>query len=133
MMHNLQERIDRSVTHTVKAIFPNTTNHYDTLFGGTALAWMDEIAFITATRFSRQKMVTVSSDRVDFKKPVPAGTLAELIGTVKSVGTTSLVIRVEVFLEQMYADEREKAMEGLFTMVAIDDNKHPVPISFDNN
>ncbi|HPE96974.1 MAG: acyl-CoA thioesterase [Chitinophagales bacterium] len=133
MMHNLQERIDRSVTHTVKAIFPNTTNHYDTLFGGTALAWMDEIAFITATRFSRQKMVTVSSDRVDFKKPVPAGTLAELIGTVKSVGTTSLVIRVEVYLEQMYADEREKAMEGLFTMVAIDDNKHPVPISFDNN
>ncbi|HAE14400.1 MAG: acyl-CoA thioesterase [Chitinophagales bacterium] len=132
-MHNLQERIDRSVTHTVKAIFPNTTNHYDTLFGGTALAWMDEIAFITATRFSRQKMVTVSSDRVDFKKPVPAGTLAELIGTVKSVGTTSLVIRVEVYLEQMYADEREKAMEGLFTMVAIDDNKHPVPISFDNN
>ena len=99
MMHNLQERIDRSVTHTVKAIFPNTTNHYDTLFGGTALAWMDEIAFITATRFSRQKMVTVSSDRVDFKKPVPAGTLAELIGTVKSVGTTSLVIRVEVYLE----------------------------------
>ena len=77
-------------------------------FCGTALAWMDEIAFITATRFSRQKMVTVSSDRVDFKKPVPAGTLAELIGTVKSVGTTSLVIRVEVYLEQMYADEREK-------------------------
>ena len=43
------------------------------------------------------------------------------------------MIRVEVYLEQMYADEREKAMEGLFTMVAIDDNKHPVPISFDNN
>ncbi|MBP8917273.1 MAG: acyl-CoA thioesterase, partial [Chitinophagales bacterium] len=70
----MKERIEHSITHTVKAIFPNTTNHYDTLFGGTALMWMDEVAFITATRFSRQKMVTVSSDRVDFNKPVPAGT-----------------------------------------------------------
>ena len=127
-MEALRKRIESSVTHTVKAIFPNTTNHYDTLFGGTALAWMDETAFITATRFSRQRMVTVSSDRVDFKKPVPAGTIAELIGTVKSVGNSSLVISVEVFIEEMYKDERVKAMEGTFTMVAIDENKQPVKI-----
>ena len=127
-MEALRKRIESSVTHTVKAIFPNTTNHYDTLFGGTALAWMDETAFITATRFSRQRMVTVSSDRVDFKKPVPAGTIAELIGTVKSVCNSSLVIRVEVFIEEMYKDERVKAMEGTFTMVAIDENKQPVKI-----
>lgn len=129
-MQQLEERIQKSITHTVKAIFPNTTNHYDTLFGGTALMWMDEVAFITATRFSRQKMVTVSSDRVDFKKPVPAGTLAELIGRVTHVGTTSIMIRVEVYLEQMYSDDREKAMEGTFTMVAIDDQKHPVKIVY---
>ncbi|MBC8046571.1 MAG: acyl-CoA thioesterase [Fimbriimonadaceae bacterium] len=127
-MEKLEERIQKSITHTVKAIFPNTTNHYDTLFGGTALMWMDEVAFITATRFSRQKMVTVSSDRVDFTKPVPAGTIAELIGKVKSVGTTSVIVKVEVYLEQMYNDEREKAMEGTFTMVAIGENKHPVKI-----
>jgi acyl-CoA hydrolase len=127
-MTKLEERIEKSVTHTVKAIFPNTTNHYDTLFGGTALMWMDEVAFITATRFSRQKMVTVSSDRVDFEKPVPAGTIAELVGKVRHVGTTSLVVRVEVYLEQMYSDAREKAMEGTFTMVAIDENKRPAKI-----
>jgi acyl-CoA hydrolase len=127
-MSKLEERIENSVTRTVKAIFPNTTNHYDTLFGGTALMWMDEVAFVTATRFSRQRMVTVSSDRVDFKKPVPAGTIAELVGRVKSVGTTSIIIKVEVYLEQMYSDDREKAMEGIFTMVAIDENKHPVKI-----
>ncbi len=129
-MNNLEERIAKSVTHTVKAIFPNTTNHYDTLFGGTALLWMDEVAFITATRFSRQKMVTVSSDRVDFNKPVPAGTIAELVGKVKHVGTTSVIIKVEVFIEQMYSDEREKAIEATFTMVAIDDEKKPVKIVF---
>jgi acyl-CoA hydrolase len=129
-MDQLTKRIEQSVTHTVKAIFPNTTNHYDTLFGGTALAWMDEVAFITATRFSRQRMVTVSSDRIDFNKPVPAGTIAELVGRVKSVGNTSLVVTVEVYLEQMYSDEREKAMEGSFTMVAINQLKEPVKIEF---
>jgi acyl-CoA hydrolase len=34
---------------------------------------MDEVAF-TATRFTR-KDVTVSSDKIDFTKPIPAGTL----------------------------------------------------------
>jgi acyl-CoA hydrolase len=33
---------------------------------------MDEVAFITATRFTR-KDVTVSSDKIDFTKPIPAG------------------------------------------------------------
>ncbi|MEQ8924248.1 MAG: hotdog domain-containing protein, partial [Fulvivirga sp.] len=72
---NLTERIEKSKTSIFKAVFPNTTNHYDTLFGGTALQLMDEVAFITATRFTRKRVVTVSSDKVDFAHPIPAGTL----------------------------------------------------------
>ena len=34
----LEERIDASETHIFKAVFPNTTNHYDTLFGGSAIS-----------------------------------------------------------------------------------------------
>lgn len=68
---NLTERIQTSETRVFKTVFPNSTNHYDTLFGGTAMAMMDEVAFIAATRFSRQVMVTVSSDRIDFKKSIP--------------------------------------------------------------
>ncbi len=52
---NIDKRIKASETRMIKAVFPNTTNHYDTLFGGTALLWMDETACITTTRFSRQK------------------------------------------------------------------------------
>ncbi|QEE50539.1 acyl-CoA thioesterase [Flavobacterium alkalisoli] len=123
-----EERIKLSETRIFKAVFPNTTNHYDTLFGGTAMHLMDEVAFITATRFSRQRMVTVSSDRIDFKKPIPAGTIVELIGKVTYVGTTSLKVRVEIYVEQMYENSREKAVTGEFTFVAIDENKVPVKI-----
>ncbi|MGB0869867.1 MAG: acyl-CoA thioesterase [Flavobacteriales bacterium] len=127
-MTTLQERIKHSETRIFKAVFPNTTNHYDTLFGGTAMQLMDEVAFITATRFSRMKMVTVSSDRIDFKMPIPHGTIIELIGKVTYVGNTSLKVRVTIIKEQMYSDEREKAIVGDFTFVAIDENKKPCPI-----
>ncbi len=125
----LQERIDKSETRIFKAVFPNTTNHYDTLFGGTAMHLMDEVAFITATRFTRQRTVTVSSDKIDFKMPIPAGTIVELIGRVSYIGNTSLKIKVDVYIEEMYTDKRDKAISGEFTFVAIDDNKKPVKLA----
>ncbi|WP_417884950.1 acyl-CoA thioesterase [Zunongwangia sp.] len=126
---NLEERIKNSKTSLFKAVFPNTTNHYDTLFGGTAMQMMDEVAFITATRFSRQCMVTVSSDRIDFHKPIASGTFIELKGTVTKVGRTSLKVQVEIYVEQMYSQNREKAVKGEFTFVALDENKKPVPLA----
>lgn len=124
----IEDKIQASETRIFKAVFPNTTNHYDTLFGGTAMHMMDEVAFITATRFSRQIMVTVSSDRIDFKKPIPAGTIVELIGRVSHIGNTSLKVSVEIYIEQMYSDSREKAVTGEFSFVAIDEHKKPISI-----
>lgn len=128
---DLQNRIEKSVTRVFKAVFPNTTNHYDTLFGGTALQLMDEVAFICATRFSRKRMVTVSSDRVDFEQPIPAGTLIELVATVAEVGTKSLKIQVDIFLEEMYEEKRYKAIQGTFTFVAIDKDRKPIAVLAD--
>jgi acyl-CoA hydrolase len=125
----LEKRIKGAETRQVKAIFPNTVNHYDTLFGGTALSYMDEVAFITATRFTRMKMVTVSTGKIDFHVPIPSGTIIEIIGNVAKIGNSSLQIKVEIFIEEMYEDKRQKAIEGIFTMVALDENKKPVKIT----
>lgn len=117
-----------SITTISKAVFPETTNHHDTLFGGTAMQWMDEVSFIAATRFSRQSIVTVSSDRIDFKHPVPAGTIVELTASVIEVGRTSLKIEVNMLVESMYFDNQENAITGYFTFVAVDENKKPISI-----
>ena len=124
----LEERMNASETRLFKAVFPNTTNHYDTLFGGTAMQLMDEVAFIAATRFARKRMVTVASDQIDFSRPIPAGTIVELIGRVSVVGTKSLKVAVEIHVEQMYSEQRELAITGSFTFVAIDEAKVPVAI-----
>ncbi len=115
-------------TRVTKAIFPDTTNHHDTLFGGTALQWMDEVSFIAASRFSRQNIVTVSSDKIDFKHPVPAGTVVELVADVIEVGRTSLKVKVDMFVESLYEDGSKKAITGMFSFVAIDDQKKPTPV-----
>lgn len=124
----IDERIANCKTSIFKAVFPNTTNHYDTLFGGTAMQLMDEVAFITATRFSRQTMVTVSTDKIDFNRPIPGGTIVELVGQVTHVGNTSLKVMVEIFVEQMYEDVRYLAVKGEFSFVALDENKKPIKV-----
>lgn len=125
---NLEQRIEQSTTRIFKAIFPNTTNHYNTLFGGTALQLMDEVAFICATRFCRKRTVTVCSDKVNFNHPIPAGTLAEFVAKVIKVGSSSMQIEVNIFLEEMYEENRQLAISGCFTFVAIDEQRNPIPV-----
>ncbi len=124
----IQKREEISETRVAKMVFPSTTNHYDTLFGGEALKWMDEVAYIAATRFARKQVVTISTEQVDFKRPIPSGVLVELVARVVKVGRTSLKVEVDIFLEELYSDKREKAITGAFNFVAIDENKKPTPI-----
>lgn len=100
-------RTELSETRVTKAVFPPTTNHHNTLFGGTALAWMDEVSFITATRFCRLPLVTVSTDRIDFNHPIPAGSIVELVGRVVKVGNTSLKVEVGVYRKHVRRRSRE--------------------------
>lgn len=127
-MKEFEEKINQSETKVFKVVFPNTTNHYDTLFGGTAMQMMDEVAFITATRFCRKKVVTVSSSKIDFNESIPADTIIELVGRVVKIGNTSLEVQVQIFKEEMYEEGRRKAIEGMFTFVAIDDDRKPIAV-----
>lgn len=124
----IDKRIHDSETRVSKAVFPGDTNHHNTMFGGAVMYLMDEVAFMTATRFCRKPIVTVSSDKIDFKHAIPAGTLVEFVGKVVRVGRTSLDVQVDVFIESMYRDGRDKAISGTFTLVAINENKRPVPV-----
>lgn len=124
----LLERIEQSETRVCTTVFPFLTNHHDTLFGGKAMAIMDEVSFMAATRFCRKTLVTVSSDKIDFEKAIPSGSIIEAIAKVAHVGNTSLKVKVEIFVEDMYKDGREKAIQGTFTFVALDKDKKPIPV-----
>lgn len=107
-------------TRMVYPVFPAEANHYNTLFGGQAMAWMDQAAFICATRWCRQKVVTAHSNAVDFHHAIPVGTIVELVAKVVRVGRSSMVVNVKLWIEPMDRDERILGCEGEFVLVALD-------------
>ncbi len=109
-----------SETRQTRIVFPCDLNDHSTLFGGNVLKWMDEAAYITAIRFCRQDMVTVSANNISFNLPIPAGSILEIIARVTEVGTVKLKVSVSVSVEQSHSDEKKKAIEGSFSFVAID-------------
>lgn len=125
---SIEERKQKAITNVFKVVFPDTTNHHNTMFGGRVIMMMTETAFMTATRFCRKNFVIVSSDKIDFKKPIPAGSLVEMVGEVESLGNTSIRIRVNVYREKMREDERIQVVTGVFTLVALNDNFKPISI-----
>ena len=60
----MNERIQSAETKQTRVIFPSTLNTQDSLFGGNIMKWMDEVAYITAVRYEREKMVTVSVEGI---------------------------------------------------------------------
>jgi acyl-CoA hydrolase len=113
-------------------IMPNHTNHHGTLFGGHALGLMDHAGWVAATRCARRTMVTVASDRVEFKVPVRAGQLVELVAKVTATGRTSVTVGVDMYAEDVATGERKLATSGSFVFVAIDDAGRPTPIQGDH-
>ncbi len=123
----MDSRVKKSETRQFRIIFPKNLNDQGTLFGGMAMQWMDEVAYITATRFAKKKMVTVSSEKVQFLLPIKSGTIAEIVGKVSKVKNVTIEIRVEIYLEEMYSDLRQKVVEASFTFAAINNfNKPPI-------
>ena len=113
----------------LEIVFPDHTNHLGTLFGGTALAWMDKAAFIAASRYARRTVVTARSEQVDFKLPIKQGQLVETIARVVDVGRTSMQVEVELIAEDLLSGDRELCTRGRFVMIALDARGRPAPVA----
>jgi len=107
-----------SSVQLVDMIFPGDTNHHGTLFGGVALAHMDKVAFIAASRHGRASFVTASCERIDFTAPARRGEIVEATGLIKRVGRRSMDVQVELVAEALLSGKRRLCTQGLFTLVA---------------
>ncbi|MBJ3775612.1 acyl-CoA thioesterase [Acuticoccus mangrovi] len=107
-------------TSLLDVVFPGETNHHGTLFGGAALAKMDKVAFITATRHAPATFVTASCERIDFLEPARLGDIVELVGRVVRAGRRSLGVKVTLTAEAPVSGERRRVAVGIFNMVAVD-------------
>jgi len=114
-------------------VFPEHSNHHGTLFGGAALAMLDKLAFILASRSLRRSFVTAAVSRLDFIASIQAGDLADAVGHVVSRGNRSLEIEAELFAENLRTGERTRCLSGRLVMVATGEaTSHPTSAEIDD-
>ena len=117
----------QTVTLT-KIVIPGQTNARGTLFGGVALAMMDEAAAIVALRHARKPAVTAHIESVDFKAPIFHGEAAEVTARLVAVGRTSMRITVETWGENLETGERRFCTTAGFVFVAMGEDGKPTPV-----
>ena len=111
--------------HTVvmsEIMTPEKANFSGHVHGGHLMQLLDKVAYACAARYSGCYVVTLSVDRVIFKKPIFVGELVSFYASVNFVGTSSMEIGIKVIAENLKEGERRHTNTCFFTMVAIDEN-----------
>ncbi len=109
---------------------PEHLNHYDYLFGGYLLQWVDEFAYIAANiEFPGHHFVTVALDKVEFKHNIRQGQILRFSINCTKVGTTSVQYQVQVFGENDPLHRNFPLFSTHITFVNVDSTGQKQPIS----
>ncbi|MFD0049036.1 acyl-CoA thioesterase [Actinomycetes bacterium NPDC127524] len=109
-------------------VLPPDTNNIGTMFGGKLMAYIDDVAAISAMRHARNSVVTASTDSVDFMHPILEGNAVCLESFVTYTGRSSMEIVVKVVAEDLLSGERNLCAMSFLTFVAIDKDGKPQPV-----
>ncbi|GMK38756.1 acyl-CoA thioesterase [Paenibacillus sp. CCS19] len=109
-------------------VFPSDTNHLQTLFGGVVMEYMDKVAAISAMRHSRLRVVTVSTDSIDFVAPIRVGEVIIVESFVSWTHRTSIEVFVKAETENLKTGERATAVTAFFVFVALGDDGKPTEV-----
>lgn len=120
----------RSETFQTHVVFSGDLNDCNILFGGTAMQWMDEVAYITGTRFLRQESVTVSVENIKFLLPINQGSIITITGKVTETSNVKIKVQVQIFRDEKYSGKKYKATVAIFWFAAVDENHNPVRLEF---
>ncbi|GAA4295673.1 acyl-CoA thioesterase [Aestuariibaculum suncheonense] len=117
-----------SKTIMTDMVLPGETNPLNNLFGGELLARMDRCAAIAARRHSRRIVVTASVNHVAFSRAVPLGSVVTVEAKVSRAFKTSMEVFIDVWIEDRESGSKNKANEGIYTFVAVDETGRPIEI-----
>ncbi|OBZ17378.1 MULTISPECIES: acyl-CoA thioesterase [Bacillales] len=127
-MEQTTKPASESRTIMTQLIFPLDTNHYDTMFGGKLMEYMDKVAAIAAMRHARMQAVTASTDSLDFVAPIRVGEVIEVEAFVSWTNRSSMEVYVSVHSENLFTAVRKTTVTAFFTFVALDENGKPAVV-----
>ena len=123
-----KKKVSESMVETIHIVRPNHLNAASRLFGGMLMQWLDEVAGVVAQRHTRSNVITASVDNLRFIHGVYKGEMVVIKGRVTYVGTTSMEVRVDTYVENLADGSHHKINTAYFTMVALDENDKPARV-----
>ena len=106
-----------------KIVLPADLNDYASLFGGTLLKWVDEIAYIRVSLdFPGQHFVTIGLDNAEFRHPIRKGQILRFHCDEIRAGNTSVTYEVKVYAARYLTDSESILFKNNITFVCVDES-----------
>ena len=119
-----------SATETVLShvMLPKHTNHYGSIHGAVILGFIDEVAFVAATRLGGKNVVLAAVHPASFEHPVKIGSLLTLRARVSSIGRTSVKLKIAIESEDLRTKKSVRIGSAELVMVAVNSKGRPTKI-----
>ncbi|MFO7577696.1 MAG: hotdog domain-containing protein [Pelovirga sp.] len=109
---------------------PEHLNHHGYLFGGVMLKWVDENAWMAASReYPGRNLVTVGMAACHFKHRVKNGSILRFNMEKVSQGRTSLSYNVVVYADAPGARQEQEVFSTTVSFVHLDAAGRPCELS----
>ena len=102
---------------------PADVNTNGDIFGGWVLSHMDVAGAVVAARRARGRIATIGIEAMKFHRPVHVGDEVNFYARVERVGSTSIRVKIDTWVRRGIEAEAIKVTEGVFTYVAIGEDR----------
>ena len=108
---------------------PADANPSGDIFGGWIMSQMDIAGGSYARYIAESRVVTVAVEAMTFHLPVFIGDEISCYCDTVKVGRTSISVHIEAWVRRnRLMSEHIKVTEAVYTYVAMDENRKPIPI-----
>jgi len=129
MANSRNPYMDNKQTLLRTLAMPADSNPSGDIFGGWIMSQMDIAGASYARQISQSRVVTIAVEAMTFLLPVFVGDEVSCYCETERVGKTSVAVRIETWVRRdRLTDESIKVTEAVYTYVAIDKDRKPIPL-----
>jgi acyl-CoA hydrolase len=118
---------EHAITMTV-LMSPDMANFSGNVHGGAILKILDQVAYACASTYARSYVVTLSVDRVLFRKAINVAEFVTFSAAINYTGRTSMEVGIRVDTVEPRTGVTRHTNSCYFTMISVDSDGNPVHV-----